>query len=156
MALALLLEWPCAARCRLPATLPGYPPPTHHPHPPTHTRAPSPPADIVDKLLLAGYVPDCVAGPLADGTEGGTALHLAAAQGCEGAAHALLRAGADPRLLDFSARNALDLAVLHGHTRLVPPLLEAGCWFTNGSGGWGVGAAGWGRLDGDRCLGWLG
>lgn len=41
------------------------------------------PADIVEKLLLAGYVADSVAGPLADGTEGGTALHLAAAQGWE-------------------------------------------------------------------------
>lgn len=38
---------------------------------------------IVSRLLLAGYVADSVAGPLADGTEGGTALHLAAAQGCE-------------------------------------------------------------------------
>ncbi len=83
---------------------------------------------------MAGYVADCVAGPLADGTEGGTALHLAAAQGCAAAVHGLLRAGADPCLHDFSARNALDLAVLHGHTRLVEPLLETGCWFTNGSG----------------------
>lgn len=82
---------------------------------------------------MAGYLADSVAGPLADGTEGGTALHLAAAQGCVGVAEALLEAGADPRLLDFSARNALDLAVLHGHTQLVPSLLEAGSWFTNGS-----------------------
>lgn len=97
------------------------------------------PAGIVERLLLAGYVVDSMAGPLADGTEGGTALHLAAAQGHGQVVSQLLRSSADPRLLDFSGRNALDLAVLHGHLELVPPLLEAGCWFTNGSGGLGVG-----------------
>lgn len=40
-------------------------------------------AGIVERLLLAGYVVDSMAGPLADGTEGGTALHLAAAEGHE-------------------------------------------------------------------------
>lgn len=39
--------------------------------------------DILERCLCAGYVVDSVAGPLADGAEGGTALHLAAAQGCE-------------------------------------------------------------------------
>lgn len=91
-------------------------------------------ADIVDKCLCAGYVPDSLAGPLADGTEGGTALHLAAAQGWEAVVELLLEAGADPCHLDFAARNALDLAVLHGHLHLVPPLLEAGCWFSGGEG----------------------
>ena len=52
--------------------------------------------------------------------------------------HQLLQSAADPRRLDFSARNALDLAVLHGHTELCPLLLDAGCWFTNGSGGQGA------------------
>jgi hypothetical protein len=88
----------------------------------------------VGKLLLAGYVADSMAGPLADGSEGGTPLHLAAAQGCAEVVEVLLCAGADPRLLDFSARNALDLAVLNGHTALVPPLLAAGCWLTGGAG----------------------
>ena len=50
-------------------------------------------------------------------------------------ARQLLDAGADPRRLDFAARNALDLAVLHGHLALVPPLLAAGCWFTSGADG---------------------
>lgn len=47
----------------------------------------------------------------------------------------LLESGADPLRLDFAARNALDLAVLHGHLGLVPPLLAAGCWFTSGADG---------------------
>lgn len=46
----------------------------------------------------------------------------------------LLESGADPHRLDFSARNALDLAVLHGHLDMVPALLEAGSWFTSGAG----------------------
>ncbi len=46
----------------------------------------------------------------------------------------LLESGADPQRLDFSGRNALDLAVLHGHLELVEPLLDGGCWFTGGSG----------------------
>lgn len=54
----------------------------------------------------------------------------------------LLEAGADPRRLDFSGRNALDLAVLHGSLAIMQPLLDGGCWFTcSGSGEqWGGGA----------------
>lgn len=54
----------------------------------------------------------------------------------------LLEAGADPRRLDFSGRNALDLAVLHGSLAIVQPLLDGGCWFTRSGSGeqWGGGA----------------
>lgn len=44
---------------------------------------PAPCADILERCLCAGYVVDSMAGPLVDGSEGGTALHLAVAQGCE-------------------------------------------------------------------------
>lgn len=46
----------------------------------------------------------------------------------------LLDAGADPNRLDFSGRNVLDLAVLHGSLEVVEELLNMGCWFTGGSG----------------------
>lgn len=45
----------------------------------------------------------------------------------------LLDAGADPNRLDFSGRNVLDLAVLHGSLEVVEELLNMGCWFTGGS-----------------------
>ena len=93
-----------------------------------------PTPDIVERLLMAGYEVDSMAGPLADGSEGGSALHLAVAQGCSGVAALLLSSAANPRLLDFAARNALDLAALHGHFHLCPLLLEAGCWFTGSPG----------------------
>ena len=105
---------------------------------------------------MAGYVADAPAGPLSDSTEGGTALHLAAANGHIDVVRCLLRANASAGALDHCGRSALDLAIINGHFGLCAELLDAGCWFAAGpSASSEGGAAGSSKADikGGNCGG---